>query len=166
MAASGSPWRNPVLWLVVLLPLASIVGGVALVVTASRNSGSDDAVGDTVRRTGQIQTAELGADATAGALKLSALLRSADGAIEVYPVTGEFERGRPLEVVFEHPSHQEMDRTLTLAPTALGWAAEAEIDPGQHWNIRLAPADARWRLRGRLGRDGHAAHLRPILAQD
>ena len=64
-----SHWRNPVMWLVVGLPLLSIVAGVGLVVTAVRTGGADP-VNDPVRRVAQIQTTDLGPDAAAKRLGL------------------------------------------------------------------------------------------------
>ena len=95
-------WREPMMWLVIGLPLASVVAGVFLVVVASRDSS--DAVGDVVRRTAQIQVADLGPDARARDLRLSAIVRVDEGYVEVLPVTGDFERDRPLRVLLRpHP---------------------------------------------------------------
>lgn len=55
----SSPWRVPVFWLVIGLPVLSIVAGVGLVVVAARSGGAD-VVSDPVQRVSQIQTADLG----------------------------------------------------------------------------------------------------------
>ena len=85
-----SIWRkNPVMWLVIGLPLLSIVAGVGLVVIAS-SAGGSDAVSDPVRRVSQIQTTDLAPDQAALKLGLSAVLRVEDGIVEVLPATGQF----------------------------------------------------------------------------
>ena len=84
-------------WLVVALPLASVVAGIALLVIAAR-SGSNDAVADPVQRTAQIQVADLGSDALARQLRLTAILRTDANLVEVLPVTGEFQRDAPLRL--------------------------------------------------------------------
>ena len=94
-ATRPSSWRNPVMWLVVGLPLLSIVAGVGLVVVATR-AGGDDTVNDAVRRVSQIQTTDLGPDEAARKLGLSAVLRVENGIVEVLPATGAFARGEAL----------------------------------------------------------------------
>ena len=74
MTEKKSIWRMPVMWLVVGLPLASIIAGVGLVITAV-NTGGADSVTDKVDRMSQIQTTDLGPDNQAQVLKLSAILR-------------------------------------------------------------------------------------------
>jgi len=106
-----SPWRTPVFWLVVGLPLLAIVAGVGLVVIAVRSGGAD-AVSDPVRRVSQIQTADLGPDAAAKKLGLSAVLRVEDGIVEVLPATGKFDRAAPLRLHLEHPTTQARDLQL------------------------------------------------------
>ena len=156
-----SPWRNPVMWLVVGLPVVSIVAGVSLVVIASRDS--NDAVPDRVRRTAQIQVADLGPDAVAQRERLSAIVRSEDGIVEVLPVSGDFQRAAPLRVALTHPARAAEDVSLDLAPTESGWRGRATLDAGHDWNVRVEPADGRWRLLGRLPKGQHAAHVRPAL---
>lgn len=99
--------RNPVMWLVIGLPLLSIVAGVGLVVVALR-SGGDDAVIDTVQRTAQIQTTELGPDERARSMTLSAVLHVDAKGVDLLPVGGGFANGdvprdAPLSVALSHP---------------------------------------------------------------
>jgi uncharacterized protein len=164
------PLRMPIMWLVIGLPILSIVAGVGLVVVAVR-SGSTDAVIDPVQRTAQIQTTELGPDARAKALKLSAVLRVGPNLVELLPVGGGFAEGEvrrdePLTLTLSHPSEAAQDRTITLMPSELGWRADAEPAPDHDWLLQLAPADRSWRLRGRLPAGQQAAHLAPALADD
>ena len=160
-----SPWRIPVFWLVIGLPVLSIVAGVGLVVVAARSGGAD-VVSDPVQRVSQIQTADLGMDETAQQLGLSVVLRVEDGIVEVLPATGQFDKGQPLQLMFEHPTREADDLTLELPPHAPGWRIAHAIDSNHDWLVQLRAADGRWRLRGRLPREQHAARLAPALGEE
>lgn len=161
---SSSPWRQPVVWLVVALVAAAVVGGLVMVRVAG-SDGPMDAVPDDVRRTGQVQQAELGPDARAAALTLSAVLRvdAKRDMVEVIPVTGSFDRDATLTLSLHHPLRAAQDRSVQLVPGEHGWQAETLPDAGHDWNLQLTPADGAWRLRGRLPRGQQAAHLAPAV---
>jgi hypothetical protein len=165
MTEKKSSWREPMLWLVFGLPLASIVAGVGLVIVASR-SGSSDSLTDNVQRVAQIQTTDLGPDREAETRKLSAIVRIEEGTLEVIPVTGEFDRTAPLRLTLLHPVQKQGDRVLELLPSARGWALQQPLDDSHDWKLQLQPADARWRLKGRLPRQQHAARLAPSVSTD
>lgn len=154
-------WRNPMVWLVAGIPAASIVAGVGLVIVAMRQP--NDAIPDRVRRTAQIQVADLGADDRARRSGLRALLRAEDGIVEALPVAGGFDRARPLNVRLRHPAREAEDRVIALAPGEFGWRAQADVDLSHDWNVELAPADGSWRLQGRLPKGQHAVALQPSL---
>ena len=158
-----SHWRNPVVWLLVLLPLAAVFAGVGMLVVASRSSGNNDVVTDQVSRTGQIQQAATGPDEVALARGLSLVLRSEDGVVEAYPATGDFDRAATLRVLFEHPTDSGLDVTVPLAPTATGWRADMAVPADHHWNLSATDATGTWRLKGRMDKGGHAARLAPAL---
>lgn len=157
-------WKTPIMWLVIGLPLLSVVAGVSLVIIASR-SGGTDVVDQDVRRVSQIQTADLGPDAQARNLGLSAVLRADEGVVEVIPATGQFALDAPLRVVLQHPSRGSEDLTLDLAPSDTGWRLQRELDHEHDWIVELTPADGSWRLHGRLPRQQFATRLAPSLAQ-
>ena len=150
------------MWLVVGLPLLSIVAGVGLVVIATR-AGGGDTVNDTVRRVSQIQTTDLGPDEAARKLGLSAVLRVEDGIVEVLPATGAFARGEALQLLLEHPTRKAEDLQLQLAPEGPGWRVQQAVDADHDWVVQLRAADGGWRLHGRLPRQQHAARLAPLL---
>jgi hypothetical protein len=149
-------------WLVVGLPAASVVAGLLLVAAAVRSGGADE-VADDVRRTAQIQVSELGPDAQAESMKLSAVLSLDNTATQVLPVNGQFLRDQVLLLTLSHPAEAAQDRRLELKPTELGWRADAQVLPSHDWIVQLAPADGSWRLRGRLRAGQRAAHLEPAL---
>lgn len=157
-------WKQPVMWLVVGLPLASVVAGIVMIVVAG---GSDaiDTSPDQVRRTAQIQTVDLGPDQFAANEKLSAIVRldPEHELVEVLPVSGTFDHSAPLRLELLHPSRQEQDRVLLLQATELGWRSTARIGGDHDWNVRLGPVDAHWRLQGRLPKGQLATNLGPRL---
>ena len=100
--------REPMVWLVIALPLAAVLASIWLVVVSSRG-GSVDSVADEVQRTGQIQTTDLGPDQRAAALRLGAVLQSEGGMLRVFPAGGEFRRGEPLRLRLLHPHSEDAD---------------------------------------------------------
>ncbi len=160
--SSKSPWRIPVFWLVIGLPLLSIVAGVGLVVIAARSGGAD-VVSDPVKRVSQIQTADLGPDEAAKKLGLSAVLRVEDGIVEVLPATGRFNTTAPLHLVLEHPTRKADDLQLELAPQGPGWRIEQAVDGEHDWVVQLRDDANQWRLQGRLPKQQHATRLSPSL---
>ena len=163
-------WREPMVWLVGAIPAGSVLASVMLVVVAVRSGGAD-VVADPVQRTAQVQVADLGPDARAQQLRLSAIVRigvAHDGqrVLEVLPIDGAFDRNAPLNLSLHHPSRAERDRTVSLIPSALGWRSGHDLDLGHDWNVQLAPADRTWRLQGRWPAGQQATHLRPALGEE
>lgn len=156
-------WREPMVWLVAAIPTLAVIGTFALLAVAARSSGNNDAVADPVRRTAQVQTADLGPDAAARRLRLSAVVRTGAGVVEVLPVDGEFDQTAPLTLSLRHPARAELDRELVLRPGKTGWRGEAAVDLSHDWRVQLAPADRRWRLQGRWQARQQAAYLQPAI---
>ena len=163
-------WREPMVWLVFAIPAAAVVASIALLVTASRSTGTDDAVADEVKRTAQVQVTDLGPDAMARQLRLSAVVRFSDARgeklIEVLPVDGGFDRKATLSLALHHPLRAELDRTIALVPAKTGWRSDGELDLSHDWNVQLTPSGGTWRLQGRWTSGQQAAYLRPALGSD
>lgn len=158
-----SPWREPMVWLLVAIPAMAVLASVALVLIAGRSSGTNDAIADPVQRTAQVQVADLGPDTRAHQLRLSAVVRFGKGLIEVLPVDGTFDRAAPLMLELRHPTHAAADRKLSLDPTATGWRVDGALDLSHDWNVQLGPTDGHWRLQGRWPTGQQATYLRPAL---
>lgn len=162
-----SALRNPIVWLLVGLPLAVIVAGFVTLGVAIE-SGGNDASPDEVRRTAQIQTTELGPDARAGEMKLSAVFSVQDGHVEVLPASGALVddtalRARPLRLFVQHPLRAAEDREVQLTPTAAGWRADLTLDASHDWLLQLAPEGLAWRLRARLPAGQRGVLLAPAV---
>ena len=167
MSSFFSHWRNPVIWLVIGLPLVAIVAGVGLIVVSVRSGGSD-AVPEEVRRTAQVQMADLGPDARAAQLQLRAVVRVDRelGIVDVIPAAGDFPKDATLVLTLVHPAAQASDRRLELQRSDAGWRSDAidtdAITAGA-WNLVLQDDAATWRLQGRLDEGTLAAVVQPAL---
>lgn len=159
--AERSPWREPMVWLMIGLPAASVVFGIALAVTAVCSGGADS-ISDEVQHIAQMQITEQAPDARATSMKLSAVLRLEEEAIEVLPVSGEFIRTQVLMLTLSHPTDAMQDRHLILQPTELGWRVTGNTRANHDWIAQLTPTDAQWRVRGRIKAGQRAAFLQPI----
>ena len=127
------PWRrNPVAWLMIVIPAATVVAGFWTLWLAASESGVDSNP-DTVRRTAQIQvTSRVRIDG-------DALL------VTVLPSTGAV----APELQLVHPIENSLDRQLDLSPDPRGWRANGTVAGQQAWHLRLVAADGSWRLVGR-----------------
>jgi uncharacterized protein len=175
---SASPWRNPMVWLMVGLPLAAVVAGTGTLIIAVRAGGSD-VVSDKVQRTAQIQTTELGPDKRAAALGLSAVLsvHNTDGAatLELLPATGAFVdgassesrtlRAQPLRLLLQHPTRAAEDWELRLLPTATGWRVDHALDSAHDWRLQVLPEGGAWRLSARLPAGQRGVLLAPSVGE-
>ena len=154
-------WREPLVWLVFGIPAISVVALVWMVFIAA-GPGSTDSVDTTVKRTAQIQVADLGPDEAAARLRLAALLRIDGKDLEVLPLHAGFDTAKPLKLALRHPTRSELDHELLMQPTATGWRATLELDLAHDWTLRLVPQDNQWRLQGRLPRGQLSARLQPV----
>lgn len=164
MSDKRSPWREPMVWLVVALPAVAVIGGITMVIVSNR-AGNIDAVPDDVKRTAQIQTTDLSPDERARQLGLGAVFRIAKDGVQVFPASGTFDRSQTLHLVLQHPNRSEEDLKVDLKPDELGWSAPLDVDGRHDWRLQLTSASGDWRLRGRLPRGQQAAHLGSALAE-
>lgn len=147
----AAPWyRFPFMWLVIALPLISVVLGVTLLTLAIRSD--DGLVADDYYRRGKEINLVLGRDRAAAALGLSAdveidagtgLVRAKLRSTRDAPMPAQ------LEIKFMHATRAGFDQTLAMARTPAGFyqAGARTLAPGR-WDVELATAD--WRLVGEL----------------
>lgn len=160
-----SPWRQPMVWLLVAIPLLAVVATAGLIFVAGGPGATDD-IAEPVRRTAQVQVADLGPDAHARGLGLSALVRSDKGIVEVLPVAGDFDRHAPLTLALRHPTLAARDQVLVLMPSDTGWRTRAQVDLGHDWNVQLGGAHhGAWRLQGRWPAKQAAVYVAPAVGQ-
>lgn len=153
--------REPLVWLVFGIPAIAVVA-LAWMVFIAAGPGSTDSVDPAVRRTAQIQVADLGPDQAAARLRLAALLRIDGRELEVLPLHSGFDTAAPVTLALRHPTRAELDLEILMQPTATGWRAPLELDLQHDWKLQLAPQDGHWRLQGRLPRGQLSARLQPV----
>lgn len=158
-----SAWREPMLWLVAALPVASVVAGIALVGVIARG-GNVDTLGGNVRRTAQIQAEDTRADEEALRRGLHATVQRdpARGGLllEMQGDTGDL---TALQLQLLHPVSATQDRELWLERIdARHWHAADWPLAANAWHLRLQPADRRWRLAGRLDAAAQRVEMEPL----
>ncbi|HQW60294.1 FixH family protein [Thermomonas sp.] len=162
-AGGRPPWKEPMVWLVVAIPAASVLASVALLVTAARSSGNNDVVADPVRRTAQIQVADLAPDIAARERGLVAVLRIDGERIELLPLAGVFPRDAALRLDLQHPARARDDLSMLLQPATGGWQARQALPLEHDWTLTVGAIDRSWRLQGRLPRGQREVRLQPAL---
>lgn len=150
--------RNPVVLVLLALPLATLAAGAVTLWIIGR--GGLDAVGEPVRRTAQVQVRDWAEDEAARRLGLSAEL-VLEGAEVRLQLRGDAPETN-LVLHLEHPLEAARDRDLPLRPENADWVAPA-FDPGVHWRLALAPEGGGWRLVGRWAPGAGQATLAPAL---
>ncbi len=158
-----SAWREPMVWVLVGLPLASVVIGFSLLFAAVRNGGPMDDSPDRVTRLGHLQLsaqiAPLAETAAASAPEL--ILRHRDGVVEAVPADARIARGGDLTVKLTAQDAGAEVLTLHLTPSELGWRGPGVVEPGRSWQIEASSDRATWRLRGRWPAQARFARLAP-----
>lgn len=164
MPPSARPWyREPTMWLVVALPLSSVVAGFTLLGLASRGQPIDSAP-EAVQRVAQVQQTDLAPDQRARLLGLKASGRRDAQGLELRMAGADLPGHLVLQLI--HPTEARSDVTLVLAGGDGRWSWSGTIDTGHGWRLRLAPADGRWRLVGHLRAGDDRFELVPALAAD
>lgn len=159
------PWyREPMVWLMIALPAAAVVAGLSTVAIAVRASG-DDAVPESVRRTAQIQVADLAADQQAARRKLRAQLQvtRSTGAVQVSMLSAAVSDAY-LDLRFVHATDGAHDAHVRLVRSGELWVGRVATPLDHAWALILAANDESWRLHGRLPVDQESAWLEPALA--
>jgi hypothetical protein len=158
------PWtREPLLALVIGLPLAAVIAGFVTLALAA--GGAKDRAYGGVRRVAQTQTTDLSADHAAARLGLQAVAWiGADGTVAL-----RFQAGVPqapaLRLELRHGTDPRRDRVTTLArrnETEFVGSLGALRATGAY-NVELSPARGGWRLVGRLGAGASRVRLEAAL---
>lgn len=157
--------REPLLWLVIALPLAAVTAGIATLVIAIRAGGSE-ALPDPVRRTAQVQQIDLTPDRIARDEGIHARLQLSEGKQLRLGLDGsDGESVLLLQLI--HPSDARQDRQVALTRSGADWLGDlADTDMSHDWRLQLAPASQRWRLHGRWNGDGKVIELAPALGPE
>jgi uncharacterized protein len=157
-------FMEPMVWLVIGIPFATVIAGISTVATAF-NVGNVDSVIDPVKRTGKMQEFKMSGDREAARLGLLA-----EGQIDAdthalrLRLAGDLPTAATLKLTFAHPVRTSEDRTtVVVAHGATDFLGRAEIELDHDWNLILAPEDGSWRLVGRFEAHAERFQLMPAL---
>ncbi|MGQ9860774.1 MAG: FixH family protein [Thiobacillaceae bacterium] len=149
VAQHKSPWwREPMVWLIIALPLTAVLASLVSWWIAAR--GADPLVAEDYYKQGVAIHQTLERESRAAALGLSAQLRVEDGELRIR-LTGRLNAyPDQLELTLVHPSRQEQDLILILPATAQGEyrIALPPMLAGQR-RVILQSEQQDWRLTGR-----------------
>lgn len=152
-------WRQPMFWLVLAIPLATLAAGWHLLGIAGGDRATDSSP-DRVLRTAQVQVTDLSADEAAAQRALSARLSVGSEGLRVDAAFAETD----LRLQLVHPADSGLDRELRLTRDGDGWQGDALPDTSIAWHLRLQPVDGGWRLVGRWRPGSDSAELQPALS--
>ena len=152
-------YHQPVMWLAVALPAASVVAGIALVITA--HSGLD-ASPERVVRVAQIQTTDPARDQNARALSLAATARFEGDAITV--VLASANRPERLELELIHATDARQDRRVALLPCGDAAYCASVKSARARFHLQLADVNQHWRIVGTREVGAALVVLGPALA--
>lgn len=150
----SKPWyRHPWPWILMAIPAASIVVGMAMLTLAINSPG--DVVVDNYYEEGRGINQSFAMDHAAEELGISAHLvfESSSQAARIY-LQGREEAGLQLRIY--HAIDSDRDRTLVFLPIGQGeyhndsQVLEEVLQSQSNWYVELRNMDDEWRLRKRL----------------
>lgn len=143
------PWhQEPWVWLLIAIPLATVVGGFVTLSLAIRSG--DELVLDDFRKEGLAIYADPRRDAAAAELGVTAELSidRQDGRVEVTLSLPQGESPAELLLVLSHATRAEFDHMVVLRRSGSGYGGRLErFEPGR-WYLELTPRARDWRLKG------------------
>jgi hypothetical protein len=147
-SADRRPWhREPFMWLVVSIPLLTVVAGLSTVVIAHRNK--DPIVSDNLRKEGLSIQHDPARDLAAARIGASAHVVVDAEHLTVKVTLSQGEAPATLVALLSHSSRPDFDRLVPMTRLADGsYGAQIAALPIGHWYIELSPGDRGWRLRG------------------
>lgn len=143
------PWtREPMVWLILVLPVLAVIGSVTSAVLAAK--GADPEVAEEVRHDGLAINRDPTRDRAAAALGVEATVTTGGGALRVH-LTLPPSAGTPgtLSAMLSHATLGNVDQRISLAGDGAGnfTGALTPLVPG-HWYVEISPPDRGWRLTG------------------
>lgn len=153
-STTNIPWYKQFWpWFIIALPLSAVIGGIATLVVAMQSPNA--MVVDDYYKAGLAINETLGRERAAAEQGLSALLRhdARDGQLQLQLMRAGPGTTLPetLELQLVHPTLAQMDQVLRLELVANNrYVSRMPQLAAGDWHLILSPADASWRLTGRL----------------
>ncbi|BBD79344.1 hypothetical protein [Aerosticca soli] len=153
-----SAWREPMVWMLVGLPLAAVVIGFGLLYAAVRPGSQDLESPDQVKHWAGMPIAPQQLTPK-GPLAQELIVRNKPGMIEVVPTDPRFPRGGKLTLTLTADAGPS--RVYHLTPSELGWHGPGEVTENQPWHLQLSSDSATWHLHGQWLPQARFARLTP-----
>lgn len=160
MTPTRSSWREPMVWMLIGLPLASVVIGFALLFAAVRPGREDMETVENVTKVGKLLVAAKDRAPATPIETMGLVLRTKGDMIEAVPLDGEFPRGGKLELTMVS-SDLTAQRRYELSPSDLGWRGVGELQGDRDWRVVLRPDSAAWEMHGQWTAQTKALRLLP-----
>jgi len=160
-------YREPMVWLMLAIPAATIVGGL-VTLSLAMHEGAADVAPQPVTRTAQAQVSDIAPEMAAAERHLRGTLSVAAGSgrIAVALPGVEPDEG-PLQLDLVHPMYAREDRHFTLARSDGKWRSDGPWPAGR-WHLSLVDRDGLWRIAGGTHagpiHDGLQADLQSAMA--
>lgn len=166
---SRARWLQPELGLVLLIPLATVIGGLWTLRLANIDD-SADGLAEGARHTAQLQTADIAPDQVAARMGLRATLRidPACGCARLRLSDPRAAGHGGVQLALVHRLYAARDLLLPLGRDGVDWVSPRLPADSTAWRLVLTN-DARsngahrWRLVGRLAANARDATLVPAL---
>jgi uncharacterized protein len=156
-----STWREPMVWMLVGLPLASVAIGFALLFAAVHPGREDMETVGKVTKVGKLLVAAEASEPVTAVATEGLVLRTKGDMIEALPMDGEFPRGGKLILTLSSADPMVAGRRVQLVPSELGWRGVGSLAGDHGWTVQLAPEDASWLLHGRWTPQARSIRLMP-----
>ena len=161
MTKTRSTWREPMVWMLVGLPLASVVIGFALLFAAVHPGREDMETVGKVTRVGKLLVAAQDREPPSEVDTRGLILRLKGDMIEAVPMDGDFPRGGKLRLTLSSSDPAVQGRVIQLSPSELGWRGVGSMYGGHDWLVELRPDNATWSLRGEWTAQARFIRLTP-----
>lgn len=147
MIETKRPWfREGLVWLVIGLPAAAVVGGIITAVIAM--STSDGLVADDYYKQGMAINQTMARDELARQLGLEAEIRITQGRVAVSLSAKSGPLPEALHLTLVHPTRAGEDQSRSLARVGSEYAGDLGPIAAGRWEIHLEDESKRWRMNG------------------
>ncbi|MCB1908880.1 MAG: FixH family protein [Rhodocyclaceae bacterium] len=135
------------MWLVISLPAAAILGGIATIVIATRTS--DGLVADDYYKQGLAINQTIARDDAARQMGLVAVLEMGDGGVRVrLDSRASAPLPEHLVLTLVHPTRSGEDQQVILARRGAVYAGALHVPSAGRWQIRIEDEFNNWRMSG------------------
>lgn len=140
-------WKEPMVWLIIALPLAAVIASIVTVIIASRNA--DTLVQGDYKKEGLALHQHTERDQRAAQLGLTVRVQLRDGGLRAELGGRLHPAPQSIVLLLAHPTQANKDVVISLNHLEGNvYTGEVPDLRGVNWQVQLEPADQSWRLSG------------------